>query len=178
MNYSEYQYTVLCEDTAHFHFVRGWLEAKGANGRKIRSYGALPHEGCGKAYVLDNFKQSIGQYRSTASKTNTILIVAIDADNLTVDAVINHFKDSDEDKVFFVIPKWSIDSWFHFIQEHPTITNDFENEKDKTLYRKNARHGKLGKQLAQTIESEMQLPPSLEFTYNTIKAKKKTLGLS
>lgn len=177
MNYSNYQYQILCEDKAHFHFVRGWLEAKGANSRKITSYDTLPHQGCGKEFVISSFERCIQKYRSTAARTKSILIVVIDADNFSVQAMQDKFSSCEEDKVFFVIPKWSIDSWFYVIEHNPAIDDAFEETKYKSHYTKRAPFSTFGKKLAKSIGDMAQVPPSLQTARDTIKTKKRTLGL-
>ena len=177
MEYKKYQYQILCEDKAHYHFVRGWLEAKGVSSRKVSSCGELPHMGCGKDFVLKNFANIIAKHHARGLNSNNILIVAIDADNLSVSEVMQNFTSHENSKVFFIIPKWSIDTWFHFILNTPNIEPDFELKSYKSQYRKGTHHAKLGKNLVELLSSNTPLPPSLQLTNDTIKSKKQKLGL-
>lgn len=178
MDYKQYQYKILCEDRAQYHFVRGWLEHKGAERRKISCSGKLPHPGCGKQFVKDSFAGAVGEVRSVSSRTNTFLIVVIDADNLPVAHMTRDFPCQPNDPVFLVIPKWSIDTWARFLMNPDAADVLDEDNSCKKQYR-NAKPAKLGRQLAEMDLSTVQgIPASLQHAYNNIKSKKVQLALN
>lgn len=177
MEYKEYQYKILCEDKAHYHFVRGWLEEKKAH-RRITLWGELPHSGSGKEFVKRNFIAALDKVRSLSTRAKTFLIVVIDADNQDIDEIIHSLPCADNDPVFILIAKWSIDTWIHFLT-HPEAS-DAQNETKsfKNEYRKNSPFTKLGKNLAQRSSAEPSTAPlSLQSTYRRVKQKKLALGL-
>ncbi|MDR0826432.1 MAG: hypothetical protein LBN33_00940 [Desulfovibrio sp.] len=55
MDYSKHQFKILCEDKAHYHFVRGWLSAKGCSHGRVTYSGDFPHPGSGKYFVEKKF---------------------------------------------------------------------------------------------------------------------------
>lgn len=178
MEYEKYQYQVLCEDKAHYHFVRGWLEKKGGH-RRVFCYGKLPHSGSGKSFVQKHFSEALQKVRQLSSRAKTILIVIVDADNLSTDKVLSLFNHTEEDFVFIVIAKWSIETWVRFLTEPESETNRLDEDKScKMSYGKNAKYTKLGKQLADMeMTSQSVFPPSLWSSYTRIKNKKLSLGL-
>ncbi len=173
MNYRNFQYTILCEDSHHFHFIRGWLCEKGANDRRITSFGNFPHDGSGKDFVIKNFNEALKSHKSKPQ--NSILIIFIDADNLSFEELMSNFQDHEDKNIFFVIAKWSIETWFCYLEDKAID----ETQSFKSQYRKCVKPTLLGKQLAKKLMLDTSsMPPSLHSTYTTIKDKKTRLGLS
>jgi hypothetical protein len=153
MSYDQYQYKVLCEDQNHFHFVRGWLEKKGANPRKIYLAGSLPHPGSGKDYVQNHFEAALKELRSKSQYQKRILIIVMDADNLTCEAVMNDSAFSGSkpsDNVFFIVPRWSIETWIRWLLE-PNHMDALDESKSCKRQYMNAAVTSLGKELAELM---------------------------
>jgi hypothetical protein len=177
MDYKKYQYKILCEDKAHYHFVRGWLEKKDAH-RRIECYGYLPHDGSGKFFVEKNFPDALNKVRRLSNRVSTFLIVVIDADDLEIDNIIKKLPFNESDPVFIVITKWSIDTWARFLMEPNHEKALDESESCKNEFRNKAKFTKLGKQIADLNLSESQnIPNSLRYTFETIKKRKELLKL-
>lgn len=178
MNYKKYQYKILCEDKAHYYFVLGWLEKKGAH-RRVECYGELPHDGSGKSFVEKNFPDAKEKVRKLTNKVKTFLIVIIDADNLSIDDIIEKLPSDDSDPVFLIIPKWSIDTWARYLMEEDNPEVLDETKSCKNIFRNKAKFIKLGKQLAEVNWTTAQnMPASLKSTFERIKTKKKILKLA
>jgi len=178
MDYKKHQYKVLCEDKAHYNFVRGWLEKKGGH-RRVECYGDLPHEGSGKSFVEKNFTEALDKVRKISNRVSTFLIVVIDADNIDLDSIAKKLTCDDSDPVFIVVTKWSIDTWARFLMEPNHEKALDESESCKNDFRNKAKFTKLGKQLADTnISDDQNIPSSLRYTINTIKKKKDLLKLN
>ncbi|MDR2669375.1 MAG: hypothetical protein LBC14_05425 [Desulfovibrio sp.] len=178
MDYKKHQYIILCEDTAHYNFVRGWLEKKGAH-RRVEYYGDLPHGGSGKSFVEKNFPDALDKVRRLSNRVSTFLIVVIDADNLEINDIIQKLPFNDYDPVFVVITKWSIDTWARFLIEPDHEKALDESESCKNVFRNKAKFTKLGKQVADLNLSESRnIPNSMRYTFETIKKRKELLKLN
>ena len=176
MDYKKYQFRILCEDKAHYNFVRGWLEKKGAH-RRVENIGELPHEASGKVFVMQNFAAALKKVRNLSARVKTFLIVVIDADNNPPDDIVRMLPADDLDPVFYVIPKWSIETWARFLMEPDRDDAIDESKSCKNEFR-NAKFTNLGKQLADMDWSQAQTrPDSLLSSYNNIRQKKRSLAL-
>ncbi len=180
MNYKKYKYRILCEDKAHYHFVLGWLEHKGVNRRKVQLSATLPHSGSGKQYVSEHFSEELAYTLNLSSygKEQCFLIVVLDADNKPVTEYYASLKNKTDDPVFLVIPKWSIDTWAHFLMS-PDPQNTVDEAKPyKQQYLKGTPWLQMGKQLADMDLSALNnAPASLRTTYEHIKTKKTHLSM-
>lgn len=185
MDYSKYQYQILCEDKAHYNFVRGWLMEKGANSRRLNCYGELPHSGSGKEFVFQNFQKALKEIRSRFKLARTFLIVVLDADNCAVDDLVKDFQEYDSEldhaPVFFVFAKWSLDTWVRFLMapEYPEALE--EGTSCKNEIRKATRDGftRFGRTLARmSLETTHIMPDSLRFSWHEIRKKKEVLRLA
>jgi hypothetical protein len=178
MDYKKHQYKVLCEDRAHYNFVRGWLERKGGH-RRMECYGDLPHEGSGKSFVIKHFADALDKVRKISTKTSTFLIVVIDADDIDIDNIVKKLPCNDSDPVFIVVAKWSLDTWARFLMKPSDEKSLDESESCKNEFRNKAKFTKLGKQLADMdIQDSQNIPSALRYTIDTIKKKKNLLGLN
>ena len=177
MDYKKYQYLVLCEDKAHYHFVRGWLEGQGA--RRSTNVGELPHEGSGKAFVEKHFQETLEKVRGLSKMVRTFLVVVIDADNLTCEAIAQKLKYDPQDPVFLLIPKWSLDTWARFFMEPDHGQALDESESCKNEIRQKAKWAKLGRKLSAINLADLKdMPDSLRYSYDAIKRKKEQLKLN
>lgn len=184
MDYSKYQYQILCEDKAHYNFVRGWLMEKGAHSRRLNCYGDLPHSGSGKEFVYQNLSKALEEIRKKFNLTKTFLIVVLDADNRAVDDVAMDFREHDFDPdhapVFFVIAKWSLDTWVRFLMKPEHSEALEEGASCKNEIRKATRDGftRFGRTLARmSLETTDRMPDSLRFSWQIIRKKKEFLHL-
>lgn len=180
MDYSKYQYRILCEDRAHYDFVRGWLEQKGAKRRKLGIHGILPHSGSGKEFVKQHFMQALEEVENISTRTRIFLIVVIDADNDSVADTLKNFGGHDDAPVFFVIPKWSMETWIRFLhnQDHSEALDEGKSCKNEIQKLTRGGFTKYGKILAKmNLESPDNIPASLKFTYGMIRNKKRRLNL-
>lgn len=165
MSYDKYQYIILCEDLPQYNFVRGWLLASGVKRRIPPPYGGLPHPGSGKEYVRQNFENALKELRRKP-REHTVLIAVIDADNLSPErAEEKYLRSKPPDKVFFIVPRWSIETWARWLLE-PTHDNALDESKScKNIYEQKP-FTKLGKKLSALMRSTglddlPEMPPSL-----------------
>lgn len=82
----------------------------------------------------------------------------------------------DDDAVFFVIPKWSLETWIRFMTNpnHPRALE--ENASCRQGYHYNTRFGREGGNLASwDFERILSGPPSLKACAMGIKRKKEAL---
>ncbi len=180
MDYKNYKYTILCEDRAHYNFVRGWLKEKGANVKyKITPTNFPTVISQSSNHVVNNFPQALNAVKRKSASTKHILIVVIDADNKTVSDRLNEFSYNQDDPVFFIIPKWSIDTWFRYIDNPQDVSSIDES---KTYKKDRVSKGKfaiLGKIFAKmNINDTTLMPESLKLTYERAKDTKQRLGLN
>lgn len=178
MDYSKYQYKILCEDRAHYNFVRGWLIEKGANSRKLNCYGELPHKGSGKQFVQQNFVTAMEETRRKNAIARTFLIVVLDADNNSADTVASSFGNHEnDDPVFFVIAKWSMDTWVRFLMDPVAVDEETSCKQDIRNKTRDA-FTQFGRKLAgMNLEGNDTIPESLKYSYHLIRNKKSRLHL-
>lgn len=172
MDYKKYRYHILCEDRAHYNFARGWLIAKNVNKRNIYCFCDFPITGDAKQHIAA--KYALAKEKIRKSTVKSCLVVIQDADNKSVEETARKYPCSDAENVFLVIPKWSIETWFIFLEDR----NDphWQNE-SMPLKNQNQRFDptKLGAALARTLNPTLPMPESLAYTIKLIKAKKQGL---
>lgn len=193
MSYNTFQYHILFEDKAHYNFIRGWLIKKGVNPRKISPYTLPgPRNECASACVINEFPEKLQFISNNYNRVKRILIVAIDADNKSVVQRINILNDAykkynnitatlpqdffktNADPVFFVIPKWSIDTWARYLLGPTALNANNESQSCKNEY-KNSKFTELGSVLAD-LQNFPNAPSSLKETISFLKSKLKLLG--
>lgn len=176
MDYNRYSWILLCEDKAHYHFVRGWLKKHGV--RNINSYGELPIPDCAKAYVLREFTSALKKIRAMTSYRKVALVVLIDADDKSTQQILSKMPIQADDIVFFVIPKWSIETWIRFINDKDDPDALDETVSCRAAYHDNTSFGKVGSLLATWPYNDfMEGPKSMQDCVRNIKDKKEVLGL-
>lgn len=174
MKYREYSWKILVEDRSQYHFVEGWLKKWGV--ANIALYGELPVPGCGKAYVLDKYPSALANLRALSKYRKVALVVVMDADADTPENLLRKMVCKDDDAVFFVIPKWSLETWVRYMTdpEHP-LAHD-ENASCRQAYHYNTQFGREGRNLAAwAFENILQGPESLKTCALGIKRKKEIL---
>ena len=123
------QVIVLCEDRLQEVFLCRFL--KHGWGIAIRDIRVVPYPhgsgGAGEKHVRDRYPNELKAYRARSARAITILLVAIDADDKTVQT---HQQELDEacgceqpavtvrqvgEAVVHVIPKWHIETWLAYL---------------------------------------------------------------
>lgn len=173
MDYAKFRYYILCEDRDHFHFIRGWLQGKGVDIRKIIEPDYLPLASCAKDYVKRQFTAYRQKIRAKAQSDNVALIVVMDADNNAVSDCCKYFPIEKKDPIFVVIPKWSIETWAGFLITPDPVQFVNEDVSCKIQHQK-VSWGKIGKQLAATPYASISKSPSLKSTWDRIRLQKDT----
>jgi hypothetical protein len=130
------QVIVLCEDTQTECFIRMFLRRRlgWCNSRNIR-FEVLPKgAGSGEQWVRKGFLKELKAYRSRKALAQTCLIIAIDADTLTVPQRLRQFEEAcaagnipfrgDGERVAFIIPKRNIETWFAYLRGETAINEE------------------------------------------------------
>jgi len=126
MSRGSVQTVILCEDTQTACFIRRFLIKQGWNGRQIRIEKQPKGHGSGEQSVRKKFPAELKAYRNRNSRASTCLIVASDADRMTVDERIRTFRDAcadagvtfreDSERVLFIIPRRNIETWLAYLR--------------------------------------------------------------
>lgn len=168
-----YRATILCEDKAHYEFIRGYLEAAGINRRQITRIDKVFNNDSVKKYYSAAI-ESHKQY----SKENFILIVMTDTDNKSCQDTYRLFdKNSlnksvrqDKEKTLIFCPARNIESWFYYI-DNPDVPFVDEAKDFKNQYI-NASAKTFGKRMNEAICSKQlsqNAPPSLRLACDELK---------
>jgi hypothetical protein len=115
--------------------VSGYLKEKGANSRKILSIKDYP-EGASdaKKFVHSNYEWALSEM--TKKPANTFLVIMQDADKETQYDVLHSFSGL-TDRVFVVVPKRNIETWFYFFAHKNDIDAASESDDRKQWYKHN-----------------------------------------
>ncbi|GHT82092.1 hypothetical protein FACS1894137_00330 [Spirochaetia bacterium] len=177
MSYNNYSYRILCEDKRQYYFIQSYLKCKGIAERKIRLFQNLP-EGAGDAKQFVRTRYPDAQ-KTIAINSSTILVVARDADTDTYEDVLDEFAITGN-RIFTVIPKRNIETWFYFIDNQNDADASDEGSNRKDCYPKNGtRPTKYGKELEKIINELRQnhsvsnMPVSLEKTIAALMEREK-----
>jgi len=155
---------VLCEDTCQQNLARGYLKAKKFEPSKLR-FVPPPHgAGSGKQHVLANYAVEVGAYRRKANHLSLALVVAVDADNDTVDEVhlalaraleaAQQGPRGADERIVILVPKRNVETWVRFLDGHPV-----DESSDYTAEVRPGDCQPAGRKLAATPRG--QPPPSL-----------------
>lgn len=158
MDYNKYSWLILCEDKSQYHFIQGWLSENKA--KNIKPYGPLQKIGCAKSYVIDNFPNAVARLRSLSSYRHVALVVAIDADNDNPDDIQCKMPCADDDLVFFVIPKWSIETWIRFIKNPDDPQSLDESKTCRQTFHYNTKFGREGRNFSKWKLAKILTGPS------------------
>lgn len=168
------QVIVLCEDAQTECFIRKFLcqRLRWCNRRNIRSEVLPKGVGSGEQWVRKGFLKELKAYRSRMARARTCLIVAIDADTMTVAQRLRQFEQacmeegipfrSDAEEIAFMIQKRNIETWFAYLREEMGVDEDetytrYDNEGDC-----HADAAKLAEMCARQQLAPLP-PPSLQY---------------
>jgi hypothetical protein len=128
------QVVVLCEDTQTECFIRRFLVKQNWDRRKLRFETLPAGRGSGLVWVREKFINELKAFRSRNARMAACLIVAADADNLTVEERIQTFKQAcaeaqvpfrqEREKVAFIIPCRNIETWLAYLRREPVNETD------------------------------------------------------
>lgn len=119
------QVVILCEDRAHYHFVRRYLQLHGV--ARVHPRIAPPGEGSAEWWVRREYPTEVKAHRSRASYRRVALAVMIDADRYGVrerkdqlDAALTASQPrlaprQDGERIALFAPKRSLETWFRFL---------------------------------------------------------------
>ena len=161
---------VLCEDRAHWHFIRGYLKERGWNPRQITSRVSPHGRGSAEQWVRKKYVEELTAHRSKGGE-NIALIVMVDGDKKTVQERIGQLEHSPlmqkagtqprqpQERIAIFVPCRNLETWLAYL-DGATV-----NEKsDYRTYKRGASRAKPAAALAaQCIESGKpgDAPPSL-----------------
>lgn len=162
-----WQVIVLCEDEAHFQFIRHYLQYCGATTRAIKRFpnAYSDDRAFNNTTVLNYYPKAVEYYRQQSAIIKIVLIVMIDADKQTVGqrfASLNQklitykpclLKRTSAEDIFIFVPKRNIETWFYYI-------NTLEKVDENIEYRKisSTKIQELAKKIQQEICSTNTLP--------------------
>lgn len=174
MKYSNYSWKILAEDRSQYYFIEGWLKKLKVG--NIESYGDLPVDGCGKAYVLKKYPDALENIRALSSYRKVALVVVVDADNEQVENLLRKMPCATNDPVFFVIPKWSLETWIRFMSNPDDPKANDESSSCRETYHYSTKFGREGRNLAGwDFKRILAGPASLKACAIGIKRKKESL---
>ena len=130
---------VLAEDERHVQLIRRYLYRLGYSSHDIRVEDLPSGRGCGEQWVRERYARAVKAFRGRAARARTALIVAIDADNSSVDRRFRQFRESlqqvglatrtDGEAIVHLIPKWSVETWVLCLSgRHVDEDTDYKNE--------------------------------------------------
>jgi len=164
---------ILCEDKLMDVVICRFLKSWGVNSRSFHVV-QYPHgQGCGEKFVRDGLPEQLRAFRSR--KAETVLIVAIDADNLSVrerqqqlDKTVKSAKlppRGNNESIAYIIPKRHIETWLAHLDDNDVNESDdyktkYEFKKCEsqahTLVDKLVKHCKNQKELPDLPESLLE----------------------
>jgi hypothetical protein len=138
----------LVEDKRHRQFIYRFLILAGFNRNKITVEVSPSGHGSGKQWVCNNFALQVETCRRRNAKAATCLFVMVDADQLAVTKCVGDLDsalvsanqprlDPARDPVAKLIPKWSIETWIHYLSSdeatRPSVKEDrpYKNSKSE-----------------------------------------------
>jgi len=134
MSASSVEVVLLCEDRQDEVFIRRFLQRRGRERYAFRSLISPAGRGSGEQWVREQFPCELKAHRSQAGRRNTWLIVATDADTQSVDDRIRGLCEAckgagipfrhPNERVMFVVPKRSIETWFAFLRGETVNESD------------------------------------------------------
>ena len=161
---------LLCEDSLHDCFVRYVLEDLNLRGRDFSRNIAPAGVGSAEQWVREQFPAQLRALRSRGGKT--ALIVVTDADRLTVQErrgsvlkqldVLGFPLPSANEGVFWVTPKWEIETWLKYLNGEPFSETEKGDRKDFLRRERNCRP--LAQKLSEMCRAQQltpEPPPSL-----------------
>lgn len=130
------KYIILAEDVAGARFVEGWLRSRGVNASRD-SRAVLKDQrdrGSGKQWVTKQYPVEVRVFRAKRNHVEKALLVATDADELSVRERHRQLALSlerakldaraAEEAIALVIPKWEIETWAEHLLDEVPVTED------------------------------------------------------
>jgi hypothetical protein len=103
---------VLAEDERHQRFIRNYLLRLNYPARTIRNEPLPAGRGAGEQWVRERYSKAVQAYRARAARTQTALIVVIDADKHEVRHRLQQLPTPlDGERIVRLIPKRNIETW-------------------------------------------------------------------
>ena len=159
---------VLCEDRAHWHFIRAYLKERGWNERHLTPRISPIGAGAAEQWVREKYPEELKTYRAKAQE-NTCLIVMIDGDKkgaMRLEELQESAQSLDvvdrtqEERVAVFVPNRNLESRFAWLDGE--FTNEDENVKNR--YRQGVSRKAYAKSLASRCMMDGDFdnaPPSL-----------------
>lgn len=127
-------YVIVAEDLAGARFVEAYLDERGVGRRDVRSLVAPRGQGSGKQWVEGQYPREVKLYRSKRNHVYKALLVATDADNLTVARRVemlaealraaNESPRAPDEEIVLVVPKWEIETWTIHLLDAVPVSED------------------------------------------------------
>jgi len=148
---------VLCEDRAHWHFARAYLDKRGWNTHQLQPKISPSGGGSAEQWVRNKYPQELQAHRAKAGE-EVALIVIVDADMRSRDEHIVSLEKMGtrrpEDRVAFFVPRRNIETWIAYLEGESV---DEEELKDYKTFKRGHSRTKPAKELARRC---IQSPPS------------------
>lgn len=127
-------YVIVAEDLAGARFVEAYLDERGVARRDIRTLVAPRGQGSGKQWVTTQYPGEVKLYRSKRNHVYKALLVATDADNLSVaqrvatlaaalESASERAREADEE-IVLVVPRWEIETWTIHLLDSVPVSED------------------------------------------------------
>lgn len=167
---------VLGEDPAHRSFVRSWLNANKIHPRRVFSIEPTAGKSGGVSFVLARCKATVEDAgRRDRVKAKTRVIIAIDADDATIEArqsditraIEQGGSGDDLHLVCVLIPRRHMETWVHSLGSADASVNEQDNYKPKATDAIIAAARRLA-----GLQSGPTAPPSLVHGYEQLQRLK------
>jgi len=134
---------ILAEDEAHDLFIRQYLIRLnlGLSEREIYTEPFPEGRGCGEQWVRTEYARVVKKYRWRSAKTQTVLVVLIDADTGDVNRRLRQLEDGlkqhrmerrgPSECIVHFVPKRSIETWILCLNDHSVDEDtDYSRRRD------------------------------------------------
>lgn len=118
---------VLCEDKQSQTVLRRYLKERGF--ARVRLLPLPAGQGCGSQYVREQYAKEVSRQRD--GSVAQVLVVHIDADNLTVESrhreLAEELKGANiaqrarDEPIALVVPRWETETWLHHYLGRPDV---------------------------------------------------------
>jgi hypothetical protein len=168
------QAIILCEDTAHYSFARGYLSTLGV-ARFVPDI-SPKGRGAGSAWVTERFAANLKAFRASSRYQNSILVAVIDGDGkspaerratLETSTSMQQLGQSPRgpgERALIIVPQWQIETWFEFVVAGSCEEKKEDGRRYEHRYRKGAKPTRWGGELAERCRkasgSELEAWPS------------------
>ncbi len=131
---------VLGEDDAHRSFVRAWLEANDVSHRRVHVEPEPIGKSGGIHFVIAKCADVVRAARHRATRAQTRVIVAMDADDFSVEEresliarTLQTAGESPTELTCLLVPKRHIETWAHALERSSSPPNEHDDYKPKTI---------------------------------------------